>query len=94
MEYGSFEENPAFWASIDPTSYLAELSGPLQIHHGTADAPVPVEFSEKLYTMLQEVGNTAELYLYEGDNHNISANLGIAMQRSVEFFDRHLVLQR
>jgi fermentation-respiration switch protein FrsA (DUF1100 family) len=94
LEYGTFEENPAFWASIDPTSYLAELSGPLQLHHGTADSSVPVEYSEKLYTMLQEVGHTAELYLYEGDNHNISTNLGVAMQRSVQFFDTHLAVQR
>jgi fermentation-respiration switch protein FrsA (DUF1100 family) len=93
LEYGSFEENPAFWASIDPTSYLAELSGPLQLHHGTADSSVPVEYSEKLYTMLQEVGHPVELYVYEGDNHNISASLGIAMQKSIQFFDTHLAPQ-
>jgi fermentation-respiration switch protein FrsA (DUF1100 family) len=94
VEYGTFEENPAFWASIDPTFYLAELSGPLQLHHGTADSSVPVEYSEKLYTRLQETGPPSELYLYEDDNHNISANLGIALQRSVEFFDTYLVSQR
>jgi fermentation-respiration switch protein FrsA (DUF1100 family) len=48
--YGSPEENPEFWASISPNSYLADLSGPLQLHHGTADSSVPVEFSEILQT--------------------------------------------
>jgi dipeptidyl aminopeptidase/acylaminoacyl peptidase len=90
LEYGSFEENPAFWASIDPTFYLSDLSGPLQLHHGTADESVPVEYSENLYVQLQETGQTAELYVYPGDNHNISNSFGTAMQRSVQFFDQYV----
>jgi dipeptidyl aminopeptidase/acylaminoacyl peptidase len=88
--YGSLEENPAFWSSIDPTSYLNDLSGPLQLHHGTADGSVPVEFSEDLYAQLQEMGRMAEMYLHENDNHNISNNFGVAMQRSLEFFDQYV----
>ena len=90
LAYGTIEENPAFWASIDPISYLGELSGPLQLHHGMEDESVPVEFSEDLYARLQEAGQTAELYLYANDNHNISNNFGTAMQRSVQFFDQHV----
>ena len=88
--YGTFEENPAFWASIDPTFYLADLSGPLQLHHGTTDESVPVEYSEDLYAQLEAMGQMAELYLYENDNHNISNSFGVAMQRSVQFFDQHV----
>ena len=90
LAYGTFEENPAFWAAIDPIFYLDELSGPIQLHHGTADESVPAEFSEDLYTRLQEAGKTAELYLYTNDNHNISNSFGTAMQRSVQFFDQHV----
>jgi dipeptidyl aminopeptidase/acylaminoacyl peptidase len=85
--YGSPEENPAFWASISPNSYLADLSGPVQLHHGVADSSVPVEFSETLQSQIQAVGKPVELYLYENDNHNISANFGTAMERSIQFFD-------
>jgi dipeptidyl aminopeptidase/acylaminoacyl peptidase len=88
--YGTFDENPEFWASIDPISYLTDLSGPVQIHHATGDESVPVEFSERLYTRLQEAGQPAELYIYEGDDHNISANFGTAAQRSVAFFDQYV----
>ena len=88
--YGTFDENPAFWAAIDPISYLTDLSGPIQIHHATGDQSVPVAFSESLSTRLQQAGQTPELYLYEGDNHNISANFGTATRRSVEFFDRYV----
>ncbi len=89
-EYGTFEENPAFWASIDPISYLGELSGPLQLHHAAADDSVPVEYSENLYAKLQEAGKIAELYLYENDNHNIANHFGIAMERSIQFFDTYV----
>jgi dipeptidyl aminopeptidase/acylaminoacyl peptidase len=89
-QYGSAEENPTFWNSISPNSYLSEISGPLQLHHGTADASVPIEFSEKLYDQLKTAGKEAELYIYQGDDHNISTNFGTAMQRSVEFFDKYL----
>jgi uncharacterized protein len=84
------DENRAFWDAIDPFAYLEEISGPVQIHHGTADDSVPVEYSEILHVSLEEAGQRSELYLYPGDNHNISRNFGIAAQRSVAFFDRYL----
>ncbi|MCC7207514.1 MAG: alpha/beta fold hydrolase, partial [Anaerolineae bacterium] len=85
-QYGSPEQNPAFWASISANSYLAELSGPVQLHHGTADHDVPVEFSQTLAAQIQQAGREVEMYLYEGDDHNISVNLGTALSRSVAFF--------
>lgn len=88
--YGSPEDNPTFWASISPNSYLKDLSGPIQLHHGTADSSVPVEFSEILQTQMQDAGQPVELYTYEGDNHNISVNFSTAMQRSIQFFDEHV----
>jgi hypothetical protein len=50
----------------------------------------PVGSSKDLYARLQEPAQTAELYTYRGDNHNISANPGTAAQRSVEFFDLYV----
>lgn len=89
-KYGSPEKNPEFWNSISANSYLADISGPIQLHHGTADTSVPVEFSEKLDEQLKKANKPVESYIYEGDDHNIANNLGIALQRSVEFFDKHL----
>ncbi|MHB0874518.1 MAG: alpha/beta hydrolase family protein [Anaerolineae bacterium] len=88
--YGTPEENPAFWASLSANAYLADLSGPLQLHHSTTDEEVPVDFSESLVEQVQAVGGEVELFTYPGDNHNISANFGAAIARSVEFFDRYL----
>jgi dipeptidyl aminopeptidase/acylaminoacyl peptidase len=89
-QYGSPEQNPAFWNSISANSYLGDLSGPIQLHHGTADEDVPLEFSELLYYQMLDAQQYVELYKYEGDNHNISNYFGAAMQRTIEFFDRYV----
>ncbi|NDJ35888.1 MAG: alpha/beta fold hydrolase, partial [Chloroflexi bacterium] len=85
--FGSPEENPEFWASISPNSYLEDLSGPLQIHHGTADTSVPVRLSEILVDELIALDIPVQFYRYEGDDHNISQSFSTAMVRSIQFFD-------
>lgn len=87
-EYGTPETNPEFWNSISSTSYLKDISGPIQQHHGTADSSVPYQFAETLDTLLREEQKETELYIYPGDDHNLSQNFQSAMQRSIEFFDR------
>jgi len=89
-QYGAPEDNPAFWDSVSATSYLADLSGPLQLHHGTNDEDVPLEFSIRLAEQARVAGQIADLYIYDGDNHNISANFYPAMQKTIEFFDLYL----
>ncbi|HSL44690.1 MAG TPA: alpha/beta fold hydrolase [Anaerolineales bacterium] len=89
-EYGSPEQNPEFWSSISANSYLADLSGPIQLHHGTLDEDVPLEFSELLFYQMLEANKYVEFHKYDGDNHNISNYFGTAMQRTIEFFDRYV----
>jgi dipeptidyl aminopeptidase/acylaminoacyl peptidase len=88
--YGLPEENPAFYQAISANTYLADLSGPVQLHHGTADTSVPLEFSEILYQQLQQSGVESELYVYEGADHNLTAPFSTAMLRTIEFFNRYL----
>jgi len=88
--YGTPEENPVFWDSVSATSYLSEISGPLQLHHGTADEDVPLEFSIRLAERARAAGKIADLYTYEGDNHNISKNFATAMSRTIAFYDAYL----
>jgi dipeptidyl aminopeptidase/acylaminoacyl peptidase len=89
-KYGTPQANPEFWNSISANSYLRDISGPLQLHHGTADSSVPVEFSETLANQLKKVGKKVELYTYPGDDHNITNNFNGAMQKSIEFFNKYL----
>jgi dipeptidyl aminopeptidase/acylaminoacyl peptidase len=88
--YGGPETNPDFWNSVSATSYLADISGPLQLHHGTNDHSVPIEFSQTLYNKLVEAGKTVEYYEYEGDDHNLAKYFSLAMSRTINFFDQYL----
>lgn len=87
---GTPEENPAYWASVSANTFLDELTAPVQLHHGTADADVPVAFSRTLRDQINSVGGTVEYYEYAGDDHNLSVNLSTALQRSVDFFDTYV----
>lgn len=89
-KWGTPEEAPEIWGAISPNAYVTEISGPLQLHHGTNDSDVPVEWSQTLNTQLQAVAGTVEYYEYVGDDHNLSINFNTAMARSVAFFDQYL----
>jgi uncharacterized protein len=88
--FGTPEQNPGFWDSISPMSYLADISAPIQLDHGTADTEVPLQFSQTLARDLQAAGKPVELYSYPGSDHNIAQGFTLAMARSVAFFDRNL----
>jgi fermentation-respiration switch protein FrsA (DUF1100 family) len=88
--FGPPDENPALWASVSANSYLADLSGPIQLHHGTGDTSVPYLFSELLHQQAIEAGAVAELYLYPGADHNLSGPFTLAMNRTIDFFDTYL----
>jgi dipeptidyl aminopeptidase/acylaminoacyl peptidase len=88
--FGPPETNPDFWNSISATSFLGDLSGPLQLHHDTADSEVPFQFSQTLYQDATAAGQTAELYSYPGDDHNLTNSFNQAMARTIAFFDQYV----
>jgi dipeptidyl aminopeptidase/acylaminoacyl peptidase len=88
--YGTPEENPEFWNGISANSYLADISGPVQLHHGNVDEEVPWEFSQTLFDQLSALGKDVEFYIYRDDNHNLSNQFSTAMTRTLEFYDRFL----
>ncbi len=88
--YGSPEENPTFWNSLSANTYLADLSGPLQLHHDTSDSEVPYVFSQTLADQIKSVGGTVDFYSYPGDDHNLTNSFGTAMTRTIQFFNKYL----
>lgn len=89
-EYGSPSENPAFWDSISAVPYLSLLSGPIQLHHAKGDESVPYTLSERFYESLKKTSPESELFIYDGDDHNISRNFSKAMLESVTFMNKQL----
>ncbi len=90
--FGEPSEEDPFWQSISPYYYLVDLSGPVQLHQGTADAQVPVIYHQTVADRINELGvQPVEEYEYQGADHNLSgAAFGPAAERSVAFFDRYL----
>jgi dipeptidyl aminopeptidase/acylaminoacyl peptidase len=89
-EYGTPVDNPAFWDSLSANSFLDEVSGPVQIHHGTGDDTVPYAYSTTLEQQMRLAGAQVELFLYPNDDHNISVNRDDALTLSVVFFNQHV----
>ncbi|UFA50480.1 alpha/beta hydrolase family protein [Deinococcus radiophilus] len=88
--YGTPKDNPEFWAKLSANSYLRDLSGPLQLHIGTADKEVPTEFHTRLAQRLRDLQKPVASYVYPNDDHNLSRNLNVALERSVAWFKRYL----
>jgi uncharacterized protein len=88
--YGTPEENPEFWASISSPTFVGDISGPVQLHHGANDHSVPPAASEYLYQAMQAAGKPVEMYTYPGDDHNLAQSFGLAMQRTIAFFDKYV----
>ena len=90
-QFGSPQDNPVFWASISPISYVADISGPLQLHHGTADTEVPYSFSVMLNEAMKQAGKPVEFYTYPGANHNLlNKDFTDAIYRTIQFFDKYV----
>jgi dipeptidyl aminopeptidase/acylaminoacyl peptidase len=68
---GTPASNPEFWKAISPLEHLEDLSGPVQIHHGTNDEQVPVRFSQTLDSALTKQGLPHEYYEYPGAGHGL-----------------------
>jgi dipeptidyl aminopeptidase/acylaminoacyl peptidase len=91
QDYGSLQDNPSFWNSISPLSYISSITIPVQIQAGQKDEVVPWEFSQELYTQLQKQHKNSEILLYPDAGHEfIDTDLGAALQQTLEFFDKYL----
>lgn len=84
----------AFWQSISLTSNIDYLTTPLQLHHAVNDVVVNIKYSRELVDVLRTKNKSYEYFEYEGGGHNIeSPYFEDAMEKSVEFFTRHLKLR-
>jgi dipeptidyl aminopeptidase/acylaminoacyl peptidase len=72
--------------------YFAAALPQLQVHHGTADATVPVTEAERLIAVMQDLGRTApdfESYIYPNGGHN-PFELSGSLLRAKDFLARLL----
>ena len=88
--YGTFEENPEFWKSVSAINYLGDVDDPVQLHQGTADPDVPLEWSQDLAGNLEDAEKDITYHEYFGDGHSFLKNFSTVIGRATSFFDEHL----
>ncbi len=75
---------------LDRRVNLNEISTPIQLHHTEKDSSVPIQFSKTLAAELKAAGKDSQFFTYPGDDHNIAKSFGLAMGRTVAFFNKYL----
>lgn len=89
--YGRPEEAPEVWAKLSPITYIADVSGPIAIHHGELDTEVPPEVSAQLWQAMQAANVPGEYYTYPDQAHFFGGEAwALAMERTLTFFDRYV----
>jgi dipeptidyl aminopeptidase/acylaminoacyl peptidase len=89
--YGHPDDDPGLYRRMSSRAYLADIAGPVQIHHGTADESVPYAHGAELALRLAGAGKAHELFTYSGAPHNwFGATWNTALGRSLAFFDAHV----
>ncbi len=85
------DEQPHLYARMGARAYLADVAGPVQIHHGTADAQVPYQHAVTLAQALATAGKPHELHTYPGAPHNwVGLTWDLAISRTLAFYDQLL----
>lgn len=75
------------------TNYLPNIKGPLQIHQGTADDAVPIDWTNEFVRILHDKNIDTEYFMYPGVDHNMNPHWNTVVLQDVEFFDRNLTEQ-
>lgn len=79
------------WDAISPVHYAADLHAAVELHHGTRDPQVSVNWSRDLHARLSALGKAATLYEYPDAGHSLRGHdYTMMMERVTRFFSAHL----
>lgn len=88
--YGLPEQNPEFWDGLAPRNYFNDVTAPIMISHGTADADVPLEWSQQTEALLKSAGKEVTFRVFPGQPHEFTTAWGTFMDQSRTFFAQQL----
>lgn len=88
--YGSPTTSPQFWHDVSPVNFLDQVTAPVLLHHGTADADVPLVWSQQLEQRLKAAGKTITYYEYPGEPHEFINAWPQVMRRTLNFYNVQL----
>lgn len=87
--YGTPESSPEFWDGLNGKKKISQIQIPLAYYHGTADADVPIAWTEETVRLLKEAGKPVELTVYQGEGHEFGPKWNDFMRSSAAFFREH-----
>ncbi|MDD5040919.1 MAG: alpha/beta fold hydrolase [Candidatus Peribacteraceae bacterium] len=90
---GTRKENPAAWDALSSFSFLGNITAPILLAQGTADADVPPAWSDDLNEKLKTLGKDIAYVSYEGEKHEFIAQWDDFMRRVTAFFRSHLAAE-
>lgn len=88
--YGRPEANPDFWNDLSPHRFFDRVTRPVMVFHGTADASVPIAWSDRTVEQLRTAQKEVDYVVYDGQPHEFTTPWGDFMRRSTDFFRREL----
>ncbi len=74
--------------SID--NYLERINAPIQLHQGTSDNAIPIEWTNEFVDILNELEKETTYYTYPGANHNMVPSWNTVVERNLVFFNKYL----
>lgn len=78
-------------SDISSMYFFGNISAAVSIHHGVADALVPMEWSQTTCGQLESLGKNVECLYYESMPHTFYGDGNQQfMDNTIEFFNRHL----
>ena len=78
--------------SISPVYYYANITAPIQLHHGTIDETVPVSWAEETCSLLTTAGKNIECIYYEGEDHVFDGDIKTQfLENTIRFYKAYLL---
>jgi dipeptidyl aminopeptidase/acylaminoacyl peptidase len=83
--------SPDIVEHISPLSYYSNITSPIQLHHGTADAAVPVAWSEETCKAMTAADIQIECIYYPEERHTFSGRVTDQFYSAMlHFYEVHL----
>ncbi|MGH2498471.1 MAG: S9 family peptidase, partial [Candidatus Limnocylindria bacterium] len=91
-EIGDPAEEAGFYRERSPLTHAASIRAPLLILQGANDPRVPLSEAEHIVKALRDAGKTHGYRVYTDEGHGFTKteNRVDALQRTLDWFDRHL----
>ncbi|MCL6548582.1 MAG: S9 family peptidase, partial [Alicyclobacillus sp.] len=91
-EYGTIEQDGAFFDEISPIHHVERITAPLMVIHGANDPRVPIGEAEQIVEALRRRNHPVEYLRFEDEGHGVVKlpNRIVAYGQIADFLDRHL----